>query len=626
MKKLYALAITVLASSLAWGQSQRLCLLEEFTQASCPPCASQNPALNTLLGANTTKVASIKYQTNWPGVDPMNAQTQSWVGPRVSYYGVTGVPNICLDGNVIQKQAPSQLTQTGINNRYAVSSPFEFDLTHSFSADYDSVFINMLVTCTQATSGTFRARVSLVEQEIAFCNPPGTNGEDIFYGVMRKMYPNAIGTALATSYAPGDTFSLSFADAVPSFIYGFDQMAVVAFIQDDATKEVKQAGISNPLVISDYAVLKSCFPASVPALICTPTVNGISGELTNKGTSTITTADISYEVDGGAPATFTWTGSLASGGVTSFSLPPITISGSGSHSVVIKVVSVNGSPNPQCTDNRISLSFNANLTSVPMPVSQLFAAVSFPPAGWGINDASADNVKWTRAAQGSGGNNGSAKMDFYNSPTGSVDELFMPNIDMTGVSSANLTFKICKAPYTTASFIDNIKVNASSDCGANWNTVWDKSDPSLSTVAASGSAFTPLAASTWRLETVDLAAFIGQPNVSLVFKATSGYGNNAYLDEINVSLASGTGENHLEQQISLYPTPTTGTVFVDLSAIREQTVRITVTDVTGKVIETYVAEKNNRHTVNMENLQEGSYMIQVDADGQRIIKKVILKK
>src|SRR5258706_16343823 len=75
MKKIFTLIVSVIfVYTLSYGQSQRLVLCEEFTQASCPPCAAQNPAYNTLLNANPTKVVAIKHQTSWPGVDPMNAQ------------------------------------------------------------------------------------------------------------------------------------------------------------------------------------------------------------------------------------------------------------------------------------------------------------------------------------------------------------------------------------------------------------------------------------------------------------------------------------------------------------------------------------------------------------------------
>ena len=98
MKKITTLLALACVTSFSFAQSQRLTLLEEFTQASCGPCASQNPALNTLLNANTTKAISIKYQTSWPGVDPMNAQTQAEVGPRVT---VSIYPNPVSDNATI---------------------------------------------------------------------------------------------------------------------------------------------------------------------------------------------------------------------------------------------------------------------------------------------------------------------------------------------------------------------------------------------------------------------------------------------------------------------------------------------------------------------------------------------
>ena len=87
-------------------KSQRMVLVEEFTQASCYSCALYNPALNTLLAANTSKVISLKYQTSWPGVDPMNAANPSDVAGRVSFYGwISGVPIVVKDGDLPPKKS-----------------------------------------------------------------------------------------------------------------------------------------------------------------------------------------------------------------------------------------------------------------------------------------------------------------------------------------------------------------------------------------------------------------------------------------------------------------------------------------------------------------------------------------
>ena len=183
MKKIVTLISYLMIAAImqSKAQTQRLVLIEEFTNASCGPCAAQNPAFNALLGNNTTKAISIKYQTNWPGVDPMNAQTQTDVAPRVSYYAVSGVPYSPMDGVAFTGGsyvgAPANATQAKINTAFAVPATHDIVLTHSFSAAHDSVFISMNITCTQTGTGTLMARIGLIEKEIDFTTPPGSNGE-----------------------------------------------------------------------------------------------------------------------------------------------------------------------------------------------------------------------------------------------------------------------------------------------------------------------------------------------------------------------------------------------------------------------------------------------------------------
>lgn len=118
MKKLSILAFVLLCAAVVSAQHQRRVLIEEFTNASCPPCAAYNPAFNATIAANIQYLTPIKYQTNWPGVDPMNAQTQSDVSPRVDYYSVNGVPygnqNGTLEISPVSSYSQAQI-QTAYN-------------------------------------------------------------------------------------------------------------------------------------------------------------------------------------------------------------------------------------------------------------------------------------------------------------------------------------------------------------------------------------------------------------------------------------------------------------------------------------------------------------------------------
>ncbi|MFN0189247.1 MAG: Omp28-related outer membrane protein [Bacteroidia bacterium] len=618
MKKLYTLALAMLVGAALNAQSQRLTLLEEFTQASCGPCAVQNPALNTLLSGNESKTVSIKYQTNWPGVDPMNTQTQTWVGPRVSYYTVSGVPNIRFDGIVVTG-APSALNQSAIDNRYATTSPFDVVVTHAYNATFDSITINVDITCTQAAGGALVLQTALVEKEVKFCVAPGSNGEKEFYSIMRKMLPSATGTTLTAAWTVGQTQNFQFTTAVPTYIYNKNELAIVAFIQNNTGKEVLQTGISNPVTLP---VDGSIFECGTNVLTC---VNSYSPsvELVNKGATTITTADFTYTIAGNAN-NFTWTGSLASGASTTVALPIVTLN-AGANALTCNLTSVNGAADYVAINNAYSanLIYN-NTTGVAAPVVEGFVAATFPPTNWlRINGGAA--ATWARNAVGTTANNGSSKMDFWLSPANDVDDLLTPKFDLSTAVAPNFSFSLAKAGYLGAS--DLLEIMVSSDCGATWTTEWSQADPALLTAGNLTTVFTPVSGSTtqWRTESFSLNAYVGQPEVLVKFKATSGYGNNLYIDDVNLSVAVGVNEN-THEQISLFPIPTTGDVFLNLSTVKDNMVRISINDVTGKTIETYTTAKSNQHKVVMNGLQDGTYFIQIDADSQRIIKKVILNK
>lgn len=631
MKKNYSitvLALTLFAGSV-FAQSQRTILAEEFTQASCGPCAAQNPTFNALLAGNTQKVIGLKYQTNWPGVDPMNTQTQTWVGPRVTYYNVSGVPYATLDGTPqtggSYSGAPANWNQTKIDTRYAVTSPFTLTASHSFDANYSNVDITVDIACTQATTGTFSLRVALVEKEIAFCQAPGTNGETEFYSVMRKMVPDATGTPLAGTWTVGQTQQLTFSTALPSYIYDLKKVGVVVFIQNNTTKEVFQAGISEPLPVAIDASLKDC---SLPSANIT-CVSGFdpSVTITNEGTTAINSVDLSYSITGGSTLNYTAATSIAPGASATITLPNITIASFPS-TFTCNVTSVNGGSDYVTGNNSYALTLYqvpANISIA--PVTQDFVPTTFPPVDWTrINGGG--TATWSRSTVGASAANGSTKMDYFNSADGDNDILYTPKIDLSNLTNPVLTFKMAKASFT--GYIDQCDIIASSDCGSTWTTIWSKSDPLLSTAGALTTAFTPTSGSTtqWRNETASLSAFAGQTEVLIGFKAISGYGNNMYIDDINVQSTTGIGENEASNSISVFPTITTGDVYISMNNVKSNSNVISIYDAQGKLIETFVstANANSQVYVNLAKYQNGIYMIHVECDSQVNIKKVVLEK
>jgi len=325
MKQLLPALLLLLLPALTNAQAVRRVMVESFTQASCGPCADQNPALSTLLQANGANVVLLKYQTSWPGFDPMNLQNPTEVAARVTYYGVTGVPNVRLDG--VQNAGTSgSVTQAMLTNRLNQSTPIDMTLDHQISAGYDSIFIQCTIKnlgATEFNPGGVVLHTAITEKQILFPTAPGTNGERDFKSVMRKMLPNASGATLAAIPA-GDSVTITYAVALPSYIYNYARIGVVAFVQKTSDRQVYQAVESFPKPIQGNTFDVGINPNSiVPTGPCeyalTPRVI-----VKNDGSSAITAMDVSYQMNGGDPVVEAWTGTLAAGQSVTITFPSLT--------------------------------------------------------------------------------------------------------------------------------------------------------------------------------------------------------------------------------------------------------------------------------------------------------------
>lgn len=367
MKKTYLIfSLLFTVSLLSYGQSQRFVLFEEFTQASCPPCASQNPAFNALLSANPTKCTSIKYQTSWPGYDPMNLHNPADVANRVSYYNVSGVPDVLMDGNAYHG-SPSGVNQTKINTEYAVPSPFELSINQRLSPGNDTIYVTMLGRATAPVSGSLVAHCAVIEKHIHFNTPPGSNGEKDFYNVMKKMLPAASGTSLANSYETGDYFVLQFAWKLAN-VYSISELSVVGFIQNSQTKTVHQAANTSDTPISgpfqnDLTIMN---PGNMLASYCEPTLEP-TFELQNNGSLPLTSAEIKYQINNEPELTYQWTGNLDFLQKTTITLPLTEYAVQPANVLRIFGVSVNGVNDEYPKNDTVKYNF----TAAPLAGSQV---------------------------------------------------------------------------------------------------------------------------------------------------------------------------------------------------------------------------------------------------------------
>ncbi len=363
MKKhvlLFSLVIFVLQFS--YGQTQRRVLVEEATNASCGPCASQNPAFDALLQQNTDKVAVIKYHASWPGYDPMYNHNTGQNSYRITYYGINGVPTGVMDGTY--SNSPAYFTQGLIDQHYAEPAPFAMDIYHYLSADQDSMYVVARIRAAQdITEDNLRAYVVVVEKHIHFNSSPGSNGETDFYDVMKTILPTKSGTGIMEEWQDGDYQMLLYGWELQN-VYDIDQLGVVGFIQDNDDKDVKQAALSsdtpfNALFAEDVAALE----------ISNLTETNCSGTYTpevtiaNFGSDILTSLDIVYDVNGENQMTYNWTGNLASLKTEKVLLPAIDFTVLDQNELTISLQHPNESTDEYTANNDIAYIFNAAITT-----------------------------------------------------------------------------------------------------------------------------------------------------------------------------------------------------------------------------------------------------------------------
>ena len=626
MKNIVSTLLVCLFSVAAFGQN-RLVLVEHFTQASCGPCASQNPALKTLLDANATKVVALKYQTSWPGVDPMNAANPTEAAARVQYYNVTGVPNSVMDGSGPGSPGTIVTTST-INNRYNTAAPLNISASHQWTAGYDSIQIGVFVanagtaTVASGAAGSLKLHVAVIEEEVNYPSAPGSNGETNFYQVMRKMVPDASGTTMADSWTAGQTQMFVFKVAAPSYLANLNKVAVVAFIQDNSNKSVLNASRTTAQTIAglpDIGV--NAFTAATPGLCNGTTTPMVT--IKNEGSLAITSASVAYAINGGTPVTQNWTGSLSAGATAVVTFPQVTLP-AGTNSLVATVSSPNGTGDVNGMNNMSAPLIAAvlNNTATPAPYSEGMESTSFNsiPAGHVLlyNTATKPLVTVVSKAQvnglpqelgGYGQSTKSLMVDFFTMQSGAQASIITPKV--SGITANHkLYFNHAYASY--AGEADGLKIFVSSNCGTTWTNVFDKSGTALATAPNATSRFFPQPTQ-WYPNTISLSQFAGQELI-VKFECNSAYGNNLWLDNFWINTAA-LGEEEIQAaQAKLYPNPARDAVKVSLQVSEAGEALVEVINLNGQTViaqTTSVEAGMQSIDLNVADLANGVYTVKI---------------
>lgn len=344
----------------------------------------------------------------------------------------------------------------------------------------------------------------------------------------------------------------------------------------------------------------------------------------NAMTGNLTSCDITYAYDGGGSAVLNWTGTLAPGATTAVSLPSQTFT-AGSHYVDVTVDNANSGGDGNIFNNDGTYNFSVNTANATAtPYTNNMSSSSFPYNNWIVENPDGDYT-WERGTT----NGGSLWMDCYSyGNVGAVDEFIMEPVDLSALSTASVQFNVAHKIYSSA-YNDALEVLVSSDCGVTWSSVWSKSGSTLATVPGNSGnvAFVPTV-SQWRAECINLNAYAGQSKVFVKFRCINGYGNNIYVDDINVSNATctiGIDEVADATSVNVYPNPANSSVNLAFQLADKEEVTVNVYNTLGEIV--YSENKGEMIgtqivTINTENFTNGMYMVELVAGETKTVTRM----
>ncbi len=654
-KQLLSILVLGLFTTSLLAQSPRLSLYEHFTSETCPPDAFANPGLQIKLDSMVSKIIAISWHVPIPSAptpswSPYQANkiennwrfmctggysyTSQYTPTNVANCGINSSPTCLIDGQHqwvfgASSDHSSNLTYNTINTSQAIPSPFTIGMLRSWDATYSSVNVTISITASQnyTAIGSLVYRLVMVEKEIHFTTAPGTNGEKDFYNTARASFPNIQnGTALSSTWTTGQNITFTLNCPIPSNIIDKSMVDFVGFIQDDGNKKVMQAATTGTAgVLNDAAAIAIIGPMYSCGTTYSPVV-----VIKNNGLNTITGMTITPIVDGIVGATFFYPSNLLAGGSATITAPVVTTT-NGLHTYSINISGVSGT-DYNLANNVKQIPFILISSYFPVPITEAFTPITFPPANWFMLNANQGPATWSRIPNTGGYavGLGCAKYDFYNNNVlGDADDLFLPSMDFTGISSPLLTFDIAYCQYSAE--LDKLEVLVSVNCGATWANVYSKAGAVLSgTNSPQTAQFAAQLASNWRTEVVNLSAFANQAQVLIKFVATSDYGNNLFLDNINLSNTANIKTETIFSSVELYPNPAKTFSTIDIELSQNENLSVSVMNELGQIIFTQAPQNfetgSHQLKLNTENWSSGIYNVVISGNAVSLNRKLTVSR
>lgn len=360
--------------------------------------------------------------------------------------------------------------------------------------------------------------------------------------------------------------------------------------------------------------------------LCAPSFSTVL-TIINRGMQTLSTVTLQAQIDNGPVNSITWNGSLTTLESAIVTLDNITVT-AGRHLLTVYTSGPNGVEDEEKSNDTLRLSFQYYPPVI--SVNEGFESAPFPPVAWDIVNPDG-GITWERVTTAAKSGFGSVKINNINySAIGQKDDLRLPQVDIPGtVDSAFFSFDLAAATYTDINTADNIwdtlEVLISSDCGRTNTSLYKKWGAGLVTQKAPVTGdFVPVAAE-WRRDSINLASYIGQSNLMLTFRNTTGYENNIYLDNVHFRTVT-VNPNLKAKGYLVTPNPTRGQLTVQFYPQPTGLRSLQLFNATGYKLAEYNitnGQTNNLYTFDLTRYAAGTYYFRAVFADRVKIEKII---
>jgi len=672
MRKTTLLLIMAFASFTTFAQTivdttaqNKNVILEEFTGIHCVYCPDGHKISSQIQAANPGRFFAINIHTGsyaTPSAGEPDFRTA--LAPAIANQsGLTGYPAGTINRHLFagHQQGTGTAMSRGdwaATTATTLAQASYVNMAATASINLSTRLMKILVegyfTGNTAPS-TMKLNVAVLQNNVegpqtgSSYNPTQVlpNGNYSHMHMLREFITGQWGISIDTT-TQGTFFSRTFSYAIPANINGvpmeLGDLEVVAFIaqgqQEIITGNKATMNYITPAGVSlvDLAIKDLSVVPQLCGTTFTPSVR-------IKNTSSTVIADsfnVQYVYNGGTPVSQFYTTPLAAGDSITVTFPSVTLSSKVNKfdykvdvDSAYHLIDMN-TGNSLATTHTFYTMPSATMGSIyaeefesyPTGTTDLNHTIIENPTAasvFTVNSTVSSAVTWDIGGYGASAN--SLMFDFYSIDAGKSVNIMFEKLNFSGTTHG-IKFQYAYAQYSAEN--DNLQIRVSDNCGVTWTTKWQKYGGSLKTAAPTTARFFPKA-NEWASANIDLSSYDGKPEVIIAFVGTSDYGNNLYIDNINIYNSTNVGIEKIETNNSLeiYPNPASNKAFMSFTTGNISNVSYSIMNTLGQVIisENLGTLTAGEHTqsINLSTLSSGLYMINMNIDGKFISKKLNVK-